>query len=391
MAKPCGAACNLDCSYCFYLAKEKLYPGGNLRMSEEVLERYIRQHIEAHRAPEVTFTWQGGEPTLMGLDFFRRATDLQRKYRKPHTRISNTLQTNATTLDEAWCRFFHDNGFLLGVSLDGPRPLHDAYRVDRGGAPTFDRVMAGIALVQAHSVEFNILAAVHAANAGHGLEVYRFLRDEVRAPMIQFIPIVERVGEASGGGAGVTARSVTGRQFGEFMIAIFDEWVRRDVGSTFVQIFDLALGIWFGHRSTLCVFAETCGDQLALEHNGDLFPCDHFVEPGLKLGNLVETPLSDLLASPRQRKFGLGKREALPRLCRECAVRFACNGGCPKDRILTTSDGEPGLNYLCEGLRAFFAHVDGPMRAMAELLRQRRSPAEIMSVRARAADCPDRS
>jgi uncharacterized protein len=207
------------------------------------------------------------------------------------------------------------------------------------------------------------------------------LRDEVRVPVIQFIPIVEREEKAAGARVGATVRSVTGRQYGEFLIAVFDEWVRRDVGSTFVQLFDVALGIWFGRPSTLCVFAETCGDQLALEHNGDLFPCDHFVEPGLKLGNLAATPLSDLLASPSQRRFGLDKREALPRLCRECPVRFACNGGCPKDRLLTTPDGEEGLNFLCEGLKAFFAHVDGPMRAMAELLRQRRPPADIMSLR----------
>jgi uncharacterized protein len=388
MAKPRGAVCNLDCAYCFYLPKEKLYPGSGFRMSDALLQESVRQHIESHQTPEVTFTWQGGEPTLMGLDFFRRALELQRKYRKPETRIHNALQTNATTLDDEWCRFFRENGFLVGVSLDGPRPVHDAYRVDRGGAPTFDRVMAGIALLQKHGVEFNVLACVHAASAGRGLQVYRFLRDDVGAPMIQFIPIVERdntTGFQEGGT--VAARSVTGKQYGEFLIAVFDEWVRRDVGRVFVQIFDVALGVWFGQPSTLCVHAETCGDALALEHNGDLFSCDHFVEPRHRLGNITETPLADLVASPQQRKFGLDKRNSLPRTCRQCEVRFVCNGGCPKDRILTAPDGEPGLNILCEGLKAFFTHIHRPMSIMADLLRQRRSPAAIMHL----AGMPDHS
>lgn len=380
MAKPRGAVCNLDCAYCFYLSKEKLYPGSDSRMSDELLEDYVRQHIEAHHAPEVTFTWQGGEPTLMGLEFFRRAVELQRRYRKPETLIQNALQTNATTLDEAWCRFFRENGFLIGVSLDGPRQVHDAYRVDKGGALAFDRVMAGLALMRKHGVEFNILAAVHAASAGHALEIYRFLRDDVQAKMIQFIPIVER-DNATGFQEGheVTARSINGRQYGEFLIEVFDEWVRHDVGRVFVQIFDVALGVWFGQPSTLCVFTETCGEALALEHNGDLFSCDHFVEPRHRLGNITHASLADLVASPQQRKFGLNKRDALPRYCGECAVRFVCNGGCPKDRILTTSGGEPGLNYLCEGFKAFFTHIDRPMTLMADLLRQRRSPSGIMA------------
>jgi uncharacterized protein len=350
-------------------------------MSDGMLELFVRQHIEAHRAPEVTFTWQGGEPTLVGLDFFRRALELQRKFRKPQTQIHNALQTNGTTLDDAWCRFFRENGFLVGVSLDGPRPVHDAYRADKGGAPTFDRVMAGLALLQVHGVEFNVLACVHAASAGRGLEVYRFLRDEIEARMIQFIPVVER-DNATGfqEGNSVTDRSVTGKRYGQFLMEVFDEWVRRDVGRVFVQIFDVALGVWFGQPSTLCVHAETCGDALALEHNGDLFSCDHFVEPRHKLGNITETPLADLVASPQQRKFGRNKRDALPRTCRECAVRFICNGGCPKDRILTAPDGEPGLNYLCEGFKAFFTHIDRPMTIMADLLRQRRSPGGIMAM-----------
>jgi uncharacterized protein len=381
MAKPRGAICDLECAYCFYLSKQRLYPGSAFRMSEETLERYVRQLIEAHRAPEVTFTWQGGEPTLMGLDFFRRAVELQARHCKPGMRIHNALQTNAAALDDEWCRFFRDNSFLLGVSLDGPRECHDSFRVDKGGAPTFDRVMAGITRLQRHGVEFNLLTCVHAANAGRGLDVYRFLRDEVGAVMIQLIPIVER-DNATGyqEGEKVTPRSITGRQYGEFLIAVFDEWVRRDVGRVFVQLFDVALGVWFGVPSTLCVFAATCGGALALEHNGDVYSCDHFVEPGHLLGNITRTPLVSLVASPQQRAFGLGKRDALPRLCRECAVRFVCNGACPKDRILLTPDGEPGLNYLCEGLKAFFTHVDGPMRTMARLLHERRSPASIMAM-----------
>ena len=374
MVKPCGAVCNLACEYCFYLAKEEIYPGSSFRMPDELLEQFTRQHLSAQRSSEVTFSWQGGEPTLMGLNFFRRAMELQARHRRPGMHVLNALQTNGTTLNGDWCEFFRENRFLVGVSLDGPREVHDAYRVDRGGAPTFDRVMAGIALLQKHGVEFNVLAAVHAASSGRGLQVYRFLRDEVRAPVIQFIPIVER------NGAGLTPRSITGQQYGEFLIAVFDEWVRRDVGRVFVQIFDVALGVWFGQPSTLCVFAETCGGALALEHNGDLFSCDHFVDPGHRLGTIAQTHLADLAASPRQRAFGLDKRRTLPRFCRDCSVRFMCNGGCPKDRILTTSDGEPGLNYLCDGYKAFFTHVRRPMTLMADLLNKRASPAGIMTL-----------
>ncbi|MBM3129415.1 MAG: anaerobic sulfatase maturase [Chloroflexi bacterium] len=384
MLKPRGAICNLDCSYCYFLSKARLYPDSAFRMSEAVLENFTRQYIAAQTAPEVMFAWQGGEPTLMGFDFFRRAVELQQKYVKPGTRVANTLQTNATTLDDAWCEFFRAHDFLLGVSLDGPRAQHDAYRVDPRGAPTFDRVRRGIELLERHRVEFNILTTVHAANAASPLAVYRFLRDEIGARFIQFIPIVER-DNATGfqEGARVTARSVTGKQYGDFLIAIFDEWVRRDVGRVFVQIFDVALGVWLGQRAALCVFAETCGDALALEHNGDLFACDHFVEPRFKLGNLADTPLAALVGSAPQRKFGADKRDTLPRACRECSVRFICNGGCPKDRLRVTRDGEPGLNYLCDGFKAFFAHIDRPMKMMAELIRREHPPAEIVFVLAR--------
>jgi uncharacterized protein len=394
MLKPCGALCNLGCRYCFYLAKEELYPGGSFRMSDALLEEYTRQYIAAQQAPEVTFAWQGGEPTLMGLDFFRRAVELQEKYRRPGMRVLNAFQTNGILLDDAWCRFFHDHNFLIGLSLDGPQALHDAYRVDKAGRPTHARVMAGLALLKKHRVEFNILCCVHAANAGRPLEVYRFLRDVAAAQFIQFIPVVESdlspnpsplpsQGRAcpelvEGGAGGV--RSVSGRQFGEFLIAIFDEWVRRDVGRVFVQTFDVALGAWCGQRPGLCVFDETCGLGLALEHNGDLYSCDHFVASAHRLGNILETPLPALVGSEQQRRFGLAKRETLPRYCRACPVRFICNGECPKNRVLLTPDGEPGLNWLCEGYRAFFAHIDRPMKAMASLLRAGRAPAEIMRI-----------
>lgn len=375
MTKPRGAICNLDCAYCYYLAKERLYPGSRFRMAEELLESYISQYIAAQRVPEVTFAWQGGEPTLMGLPFFERVVELQRRHARGK-RIVNTLQTNATLLDEAWCRFFKAHGFLVGVSLDGPRELHDAYRVDKGGHPTFDQVMAGLALLRRHGVEHNILACVHAANAERPLEVYRFLRDEVGTRFIQFIPIVE----PEGGGPGVSACSIGAEQYGAFLCAVFNEWVRRDVGRVFVQIFDVALGIWAGQPAGLCIFAETCGDALALEHTGDLYSCDHFVEPAYRLGNIRETPLIELVASERQRQFGRDKAATLTSMCRACDVRFACNGGCPKERFIATPEGEPGLSYLCAGYQRFFRHIDGPMRMMADLLRRRQPPAQIMAL-----------
>ncbi|MBN1976971.1 MAG: anaerobic sulfatase maturase [Anaerolineae bacterium] len=365
MLKPRGPVCNLDCAYCYYLSKADLYPGADFRMTDEVLESFTRQVIAAQRVTEVTFGWQGGEPLLMGLDFFRRAVALQEVHRKPEMRIVNALQTNGTLLDDEWCRFFREHDFLVGLSLDGPREAHDAYRVDKGGRPTFDRVMAGLALLKQRAVEFNVLSTVHAANADHPLEVYRFLRDEVGARFIQFIPIVQREG------GGVSARSVRAEQYGDFLIAIFDEWVRRDVGRVFVQIFDVALAAWVGDRPGLCVFDETCGNALVLEHNGDLYACDHFVEPRYRLGNVLQTPLVELVGSEQQRRFGLDKRDALPEACRACEVRFVCNGGCPKNRL-------QGLNYLCEGYKAFFHHIDEPMRFMAAELEARRPPANIM-------------
>ncbi|MBX3012592.1 MAG: anaerobic sulfatase maturase [Caldilineaceae bacterium] len=381
MLKPRGAICNLDCKYCYFLSKEMMYPGSRFRMADDLLETYTKQYIDAQRVPEVTFAWQGGEPTLMGLAFFQRAVELQQKYCKPGMTIHNAFQTNGILLDDDWCRFFHQHHFLIGLSIDGPKPIHDAYRVDKGGRPTFDRVMAGLALLKQHRVEFNILTTVHAANAEHGVEVYRCLRDEVGTQFMQFIPIVERDNETGyQEGAEVTERSLTATQYGRFLSDIFDEWVRHDVGRVFVQIFDVALAAWVGERPGLCVFEETCGLALAMEHNGDLFACDHFVEPNFRLGNIQEIPLLEMVASAEQRQFGLDKRDKLPRYCRECEVRFVCNGGCPKDRFIHTPDGEPGLNYLCGGFRSFFNHIDQPMRMMARELRAGRAPANIMQI-----------
>lgn len=380
MTKPTGAICNLDCEYCYFLSKEMLYPGGRFRMAYETLESYIKQYIDAQRVPEVTFAWQGGEPTLMGLEFFKTMVELQQKHKRPGMRISNTLQTNGTKLDDDWCEFFKAHQFLVGISIDGPQKLHDAYRVDKGGQGSFERVMRGLSLLKQHGVEFNVLTTVHAANADHPLEIYRFLRDEVGTQFMQFIPIVERDNDTGfQEGHEVTKRSVTGKQYGRFLTTIFDEWVRQDVGRVYVQLFDVTLGKYLGAPGGLCVFEETCGLGLALEHTGDVYSCDHFVEPDHLLGNLIELPLIDMVASEKQQAFGQAKRDTLSQYCRECEVRWLCHGGCPKDRIITTPKGEEGLNYLCEGYKTFFTHVDPHMRFMANELRQQRPPANIMT------------
>jgi len=380
LAKPTGAICNLDCRYCFFLSKELLYPGSRFRMADDLLEAYIKQVIEGQDTPEVTVAWQGGEPILMGLDFFRRSIEYQEKYRRPGVRIVNTIQTNGTLVDDDWAAFFRQHDFLVGISIDGPRELHDAYRVDKGGRPTFDRVWRGLQALRNSGVEYNVLTTVHRANAELPLDVYRFLRDEAGARFIQLIPIAERTHDGIGAPAGEMAgRSVSAEGWGRFLIEIFDEWARRDVGSVFVQTFDAALASWYGEPPALCVFAETCGDAVAVEHNGDLYSCDHFVEPAHLLGNIHNTPMIELVASERQRAFGEAKRDTLPCYCRECDVRFACHGECPKNRFITTPDGEPGLNYLCAGYRAFFRHIDGPMRFMANELRHGRAPANVMA------------
>ena len=380
LTKPTGATCNLNCGYCFFLAKEQLYPHSRFRMTDEVLESYLRQYLSAQRIPRATIAWQGGEPTLMGLDFYRRSIECEQKYARSGITIERTLQTNGTLLDEEWCAFLRENKYLVGLSIDGPRELHDAYRVDKAGHPTFDRVLHAARLLQQHNVEFNILCAVSAANVTHPAEVYRFFRDDVGAQFIQFIPIVERNNKTGfQEGNTVTDRSVTAERWGRFLIAIFDEWVTRDVGRVFVQHFDAALAAWTGAPPAVCIFSPTCGTSLALEHNGDLYSCDHFVEPTYLLGNILDTPLIELVSSHAQRQFGLNKRDTLPQYCQECPVRFACHGECPKNRFLETPTGESGLNYLCAGYRAFFAHIDQPMRQMNALLREGRAPADVMS------------
>jgi uncharacterized protein len=385
MAKPTGAVCNLDCSYCFFLDKEALYPGSTFRMSDAMLERYIAQLADGHRTSDVTVAWQGGEPTLMGLDFFRRAVALQEKYRKPGMTFLNTFQTNGTRLDDAWCAFFKENNYLIGLSIDGPREMHDANRVDKGGHGTFKQVMRGLRLLQKHGVDFNVLTTINASNGDHPVEVYRFLRDEAGADWMQFIPIVERINSDGRSlyqeGSTVSSRSVTAEQFGKFLIGVFDEWIRRDVGRIFVQTFEAALANWIGlPGSGVCVFDETCGSAVALEHNGDLYSCDHFVEPNYLLGNIEDTAMIDLIGSEFQRTFGRNKRDTLPKYCLDCEVRFACQGECPKNRFITAPSGEPGLNYLCAGYKAFFHHIDTPMRAMAQLWKRGSPVSDVMAL-----------
>ena len=400
LAKPSGSTCNIDCSYCFFLSKEALYPNSKSRMSEATLDAYIRQLLESHRTPEVTVAWQGGEPTLMRLEFFEHAVALVEKYRRPGQKVQQTFQTNGLLLDDDWCAFFKRHDFLVGLSVDGPREIHDANRKDRRGQGTFDLVMRGLRFLRAHKVEFNILCTVNAANQAHGRKVYRFFRDELDAKWMQFIPIVERAtpdtiaianegwGERSGGGKRllytqtgnlVTERSVGSEQYGRFLVDIFEEWVRHDVGRVFVQLFDVTLESYFG-RNLLCIHAATCGYGPALEHNGDLYTCDHFVEPSHKLGNIHDTPMIDLVASLQMRKFGDDKRDKLTKQCQQCEVRFLCNGGCPKDRFSPSRDGEPNHNYLCSGLELFFKHTRPLMQTMGQLLKRGMAPADVMGL-----------
>jgi uncharacterized protein len=391
-----GSKCNLDCTYCFYLEKEKLYPGSeNFRMKPAVLEAYVKDYIAAQPGPIISFAWQGGEPTLAGLDFFRRAVELQKMHAGGRT-IENAIQTNGTLLDDAWGEFLAREKFLVGISIDGPAAMHDAYRVDKGGQPSFERVMAGLALLKKHGVEFNTLTTVHRRNATAPLEVYRFLRS-VGSGYIQFIPIVERNaaadatdglwlaappdgGDPAGLDREVTEWSVRPTDYGDFLCRIFDEWVRHDVGRVFVQQFDAALANWMGQPAGVCIFSENCGSALAIEHNGDVFSCDHYVYPRYKLGNLLNTSLAAMVDSPQQQAFGTAKSATLPRYCRECPVKFACHGECPKHRFLRTPQGDPGLNYLCAGYKKFFTHIDSPMCTMAALLGNGRAPAEIMQL-----------
>ncbi len=391
MVKPIGPICNLGCKYCFYLEKESLYPDKPgqpaWQMPPDVLEAFIRQFIEAQDIPEINFAWQGGEPTLLGVDFFRRAVELQQQYANGK-RITNAFQTNGVLLDEAWCDFFAENEFLIGLSIDGPEGIHDHFRVDKGGRPTFERVMRGMERMKERGVEFNTLTCVQRHNAQKPLQVYQFLK-EMGSGFMQFIPIVERcVDTPEDDGlslvtpdkapAAVTEWSVVPIDYGKFLAAIFDEWVRNDVGQYYVQLFDVSLEGWLGMDPSLCIFRSTCGEGMALEHNGDLYSCDHYVYPDYRLGNLMDTSIFDMVHSDFQRKFGRDKRDTLPRYCGTCPAHFVCHGGCPKHRFLETPEGEPNLNYLCAGYKHFFQHIDPYMRFMAGELREQRPPANVM-------------
>jgi uncharacterized protein len=401
LAKPAGAACNLSCKYCFFLSKENLYgERESPLMSEATLETYIAQLMASSPGPQVDVAWQGGEPMLRGLDFYKRSVALAEKYRKPHHRtVLHTMQTNGTLITDEWAAFFKQHRYLVGLSVDGPRELHDAYRIDKKGKGSFDDVMRGWSFLRAHDVDVNVLCTVHAANADHPLDVYRFFRDELKARYIQFIPVVERATErtlplADQGWDGlrgtdrplykqegnlVTRRTVGAEQFGRFLIAIFDEWVERDVGTTYVITFDVALGSFMGQHNA-CIVSPTCGGALTMEHNGDVYSCDHYVEPEHLLGNIKDTPLVTLVRSEKQVRFGKAKSETLPKHCKECPVLFACYGECPRNRFIKTPDGEEGLNYLCAGYKAFFTHIGPAMTTMAGLLRRGRFADEIMQI-----------
>jgi len=334
----------------------------------------------------VTIAWQGGEPTLMRLDFFRRALEVEKKYLKPGMQIENTFQTNGVLLDEEWCRFFHENNFLIGLSVDGPKQLHDTYRYDKGGDGTFDKVVRAARLMQEHKVEFNVLCTVNAVNSLHPLEVYRFFRDELGARYLQFIPIVERENHTGyQEGTRITDRSVRPDQWGRFLIAIFDEWVRNDIGKVFIQLFDESVRPFLGMEHALCIYRETCGDVPVVEHNGDFYSCDHYVLPEYKIGNIHERPLAEMVEDPKQREFGQAKWTSLPKFCRDCEVLSMCNGGCPKDRIIKTPSGEDGLNYLCAGLKSFFGHSKPYFQKFADLVEAGEPIEKLMEV-VRASD-----
>ena len=397
MAKPCGPLCNLDCVYCFYSHKKDQHdPSYNWTMDHETLELFVRDYIRSQPPGyPVQFVWQGGEPTLLGIDFFEEAVTLQNRYRAPGQRVTNAFQTNATLVDETWASFFREQGFLVGVSIDGPKEIHDHYRIDQGGRGSFDRVMAGVKHLKNCNVDYNALVCITDISTRDPLSVYEFLRDHFE--YIQFIPVVEKEdfkerasflqnGErgraecSEGSPAGVTDWSVTPRGFGTFLTTVFDKWVKNDVGKVFVQLFDYTLAHWLDYPVPLCVLNKTCGTALVIEHNGDLFSCDHFVFPEFRLGNIKENPLADLACGPAQTSFGKAKWERLPALCRNCKYLRLCFGGCPRNRFSRTPEGEGGLNYLCEGYRTFFAHSAEAMRFMAAEIAQGRPAANIMNV-----------
>lgn len=394
MAKPIGPICNIGCKYCFYLEKEKLFPNNeNFKMADNILESYIKQYIESQNTQTITFTWQGGEPTLLGVNYFRKIVELQQTFSGGKT-IFNCIQTNGTLLTDEFCIFLKENSFLVGLSIDGPPKLHNAYRVNKKGQPTYDNVINGLKLLKKHHVEFNTITVVNRVNSKRPIEVYEFLK-KIGSTFIQFIPLVERLPNEEAKILGfdlavppkvdedtrlpVTDWSVEPKQYGEFLSTIFDEWVKKDVGKVFVQLFDVTLGNWSGLQpNSLCVFSENCGNAVALEHDGTVYSCDHYVYPRYRLGNISTDSLGDMISSEKQTSFGCDKSKTLPLYCRNCEVKFACHGECPKHRFIRTPDGEGGLNYLCSGYKKFFNHIRPQMNIMTELLRQCKLPSEIM-------------
>lgn len=389
MLKPAGAECNLDCVYCYYLEKNKLYQGPKpFRLNEELLERFIQQYIAAQDVPVVTFIWQGGEPTLLGLDYFKKAVEIQKKH-AGNKRIENALQTNGTLLTDDFCKFLKDENFLVGISMDGPQALHDLYRVNKQGRPSWEQVMQGVMLLRKNGVEFNTMSVINRQTADQPLDVYRFFK-QIGSRFMQFLPVVERLsapGETDGltlvhqdyqGQAEVTGWSVLPDQYGRFLISIFDEWVRHDVGKHYVQMFDVTLANWAGVSPGLCVFDERCGTAAVMEHNGDVYCCDHFVYPDHLLGNIREHSIGSLMTTTRMALFGQAKKDKLPPTCLQCRYRHACHGGCPKHRFHLTTEGDPGLNYLCEGLQLYFDHVAPYMDFMLGELKAKRAPANVM-------------
>lgn len=386
VAKPIGPACNLRCEYCFYLEKQALFgPGESYRMPDKVLSAFIAKYVSSQPTPVVEFVWQGGEPTLLGLDFFGLVVELQKPFAKDK-RITNSLQTNGTLLTDEWCRFLKRHEFMVGLSLDGPKGIHDRYRKDRKGRGTFEQVMRGLGLLQKHRVDYNVLACVARDTAAKPLEVYRFLKD-AGVEFIQFTPVVERTAGPQGAEQGlrlaapavldrregqgeVTPWSVGPEAWGDFLIAVFEEWVRNDVGKVFVMNFEWALNAWIGNPSPVCVHARQCGRSLVIEHNGDVYACDHCVYPEYRLGNILSDDLAGMVRKSLESGFGVSKETALPGQCRECEVLAACRGGCPKHRFATTCNDEPGLHYLCAGYRKFFLHIRKYLRVMARLLEE---------------------
>ena len=389
MLKPAGAHCNLACKYCYYLEKNNLYQNTHRHlMSDEMLEQFTREYIEAQTMPQVLFTWHGGEPLMRSIDFYRKALALQKKYAHGK-QIDNVIQTNGTLLTDEWCEFFAKNHWLVGISIDGPQEYHDHYRVTPAGKPSWEKVMQGIQLLKKHRVEWNAMAVVNAYNAEHPLEFYHFFRDN-GCQYLQFTPIVERLTEHEDGRTlasladdreiPLADASVTPQQWGNFLCTIFDDWVRHDVGKTFVEIFDCTLANWMGVLPGICAYSKECGHAGVMEHNGDVYSCDHFVFPEYKLGNIREQSLIDMLYGEKQQAFSRLKHTSLPRQCKECDMEFACHGECPKNRFEKDKYGEPGLNYLCQGYYQYYSHVAPYMDFMKRELLAQRPPANIMNV-----------